>query len=297
MGSPLYGVKVLERVAEKFEIVAIYTQPDRPVGRKKRLTPTPVKVWGESRGVPVFTPPTLKGEGERIASFKPDFIVVASYGLILPKEILEIAPPINLHGSLLPKYRGASPIQSAILNGDKWTGVTAMLMEEGLDTGAMLGWSYTPIGEKTTPQLMEELGELGGELAVEVLERFEEIRPLPQLDALASYCKKITKADGAVTFKMPAVEIWRRYRAFIQWPTIFTPLFKIVEMELEEENGSYTPGEILKVDKREGSGAVGCSRGSVKLKKVQAPGRKPVPFLSYFNGLRLKVGDILPSKI
>ena len=132
MGTPDYAKKILEKLIGSYEIVGVYTQPDRPVGRKRVLTASPVKELASKYDLKLFQPENLKNETEIIKSLKPDFIVVAAFGQILPKEILEIAPSINLHASLLPKYRGASPIQSAILNGDKWSGVTAMLMDEGL---------------------------------------------------------------------------------------------------------------------------------------------------------------------
>ncbi|HIQ50922.1 MAG TPA: methionyl-tRNA formyltransferase, partial [Nautiliaceae bacterium] len=144
MGSPDYATKILDSLNSKYEIVAVYTQPDKPVGRKKTLTPTLVKEYAIKKNLRVYTSTNLK-EDTLIKSLKPDFIVVAAYGLILPKTILEVAPCINLHASLLPKYRGASPIQSAILNGDKYTGVTSMLMDEGLDTGDILAWDYTDV--------------------------------------------------------------------------------------------------------------------------------------------------------
>ena len=294
MGSPDYGVSVLKKLAEKFEIVAIYTQPDRPAGRGRKLTPTPVKVEGEKLGVPVFTPTSLRGEGEKLKRLAPDFIVTAAYGLILPREVLEVAIPINLHGSLLPKYRGASPIQAAILNGDRWTGVTAIKMVERLDAGPILGWSYTEVGSKTAPELYYELGEMAGELAVEVIENFDRLQPQPQPDCLATYAPKISKRDGLISFKMGAEEIWRKYLAYYHWPKIFTPDFKIVELELVAPTGHFgAPGEVVEVNRREGWGVVACGEGAIKIVKVQPPSRRPIPFVSYLNTLEKAIKNLV----
>jgi len=298
MGSPDYGVAVLNPLVEKFSLIAVYTQPDKPVGRKKILTPTPVKKRAVELEIPVFTPSHLKKEVNRLKQLKPDFIVTAAYGLLLPEEILAIAPAINLHGSLLPKYRGASPIQSALLNREWQTGVTAILMEKRLDAGPILGWKCTEIGKKNSIELYRELGELAGELAVEVIERFSEIEPLPQLEAFASYCKKIQKEDGKISFEMEAIEIWNRYRAFQPWPQIFTSQFKLLKIELAEikedaKNRNSLlfqrvgkPGEIVEINRKEGWGMVACGKGAIKIYTVQPPGKRPMGFLDYLNGVK-----------
>ncbi len=286
MGSPEYAVKILDSLNRNFEVVAVYTQPDKPVGRKKILTPTPVKKYAIENNLKVLTPISLKDED--VSRFKPDFIVVAAYGLLLPKSVLDVAPCINLHASILPKYRGASPIQSAILNGDKFTGVTSMLMDEGLDTGDILVWDYTEVGKKTSIDLFDELGDIASNQIIYTLQNFSNIKPLPQIDAIASYAKKIKKEDGFVDFS-DALVMDRKYRAFKPWPGIFCEKFKINEMEFLSENGEYKRGEILKIDK---SGVeVGCERGRVKLIKVQVPGKKEVSAFDFVNGKRLRVGE------
>ena len=201
MGTPEYAAKILCALAEaKFEIAAVFTQPDKPVGRKQILTPSEVKIYAQQHlpAVPIFQPASLKDEAvaAQIKELKPDFIVVAAYGKILPQSVLDIAPCINLHASILPKYRGASPIQSAILAGEKQTGVTAMLIDAGLDTGDMLDFAYTPCEDKTAAQLFDELGDLAGELIVKTLRNFANLTPLRQDDAQATHCKKIAKSDG-----------------------------------------------------------------------------------------------------
>jgi methionyl-tRNA formyltransferase len=286
MGSPDYAVKILDNLVKHFEVVAVYTQPDKPVGRKKILTPTPVKKYAIEKNIPVFTPTKLNA-GE-IKSFNPDFIVVAAYGIILKKDVLDIAPCINLHASLLPKYRGASPIQSAILNGDKYTGVTSMLMDEGLDTGDILVWDYTEVGNKTSIDLFNELADIGANQIIYTIKNFNNIKPLSQIDALSSYSPKIKKEDGFVDFTS-ALIMDRKYRAFQPWPGIFCEKFKINKMKLIDIDSENEKGKIIEID-NEGV-VVGCEKGKVKIIKIQVPGKKEIKTLDYINGKRLKIGD------
>ena len=287
MGSPEYAVKILdELIKNEFKVVAVYTQPDKPVGRKKILTPTPVKKYALENNLEVLTPNSLKDED--ISKFKPDFIVVAAYGLLLPKSVLKTAPCINLHASLLPKYRGASPIQSSILNGDKYTGVTAMLMDEGLDTGDILVWDYVEVDRKTSIDLFDELANIAASQTIYTLKNFKNIKPLKQNNVLATYSPKIKKQDGFVDFES-ALIIDRKYRAFKPWPGIFCDKFKINEMEFIEDKSNNTKGIILDI-KNDGV-IIGCKKGSVKLKKIQIPGKKEIDAVSYLNGKRLKTGD------
>jgi len=288
MGSPDYATKILDSLYSHYEIVAVYTQPDKPVGRKKVLTPTSVKEYAIKKNLKVYTPTNLK-EDTLIKSLKPDFIVVAAYGLILPKAILEVAPCINLHASLLPKYRGASPIQSAILNGDKYTGVTSMLMDEGLDTGDILAWDYTEVNNKTSIELFDELAEIAKKQIIDVIDNFKNIKPLKQIDALASYSPKIKKTDGFVEFD-DALIIDRKFRAFKPWPGIYTNSFKINEMELIDTTSINKKGEILEIND---GVIVGCKKGKIKLIKIQVPGKKEILAIDYINGKRLKVGNII----
>ncbi len=286
MGSPDYAVEILKELIKKYEVVGVYTQPDKPVGRKKVLTPTSVKKFALENGLDVYTPSSLKNDTV-IKELSPDFIVVAAYGLLLPKSILEIAPCINLHASLLPKYRGASPIQSVILNGDRYTGVTAMLMDEGLDTGDILTWDYTEVENKTSIDLFNELALIAAKTTPFVIDNFSKISPLKQNDALATYSPKIKKSDGRVDFE-DALIIDRKYRAFQPWPGIFTDRFKINEMEFLDKTSLNNPGEILEIND---GVVVGCKRGKIKLLKVQVPGKKEINAIDYVNGKRLKVGD------
>lgn len=300
MGTPEYAAKILRALAEaKFEIAAVFTQPDKPVGRKQILTPSEVKVYVQQHlpAVPIFQPATLKDEAARaqIKELRPDFIVVAAYGKILPQAVLDIAPCINLHASILPKYRGASPIQSAILAGEKQTGVTAMLMDAGLDTGDMLDFAYTPCEDKTAAQLFDELGDLAGELIVRVLRNFTNLTPLKQEGAQATHCKKISKSDGLFSFEQSAEQIYNKFRALMPWPGIYLAGgLKILDLEILRESRERKferSGEILHIDKP--SFCVACGEGAVKILKVQEPGKKPVDASAYLNGKRLKIGDLL----
>jgi len=290
MGSPEYAVKILDNLNKHYKISAVFTQPDKPVGRKKILTPTPVKKYALKNNLGIFTPVSLKNEN--LKKFNPDFIVVAAYGLILPKNVLQTAPCINLHASILPKYRGASPIQNAILNGDRFTGVTSMLMNEGLDTGDILVWDYTEIGSKTSIDLFDELAEMAAGQIIYTIENFSKIKPLKQNDVLASYSPKIKKEDGYVDFSS-ALLMDRKYRAFKPWPGIFCTKFKINEMELNEIYSENKKGVILKI--MDDGIIVGCEKGSIKLIKIQVPGKKEVNAIDYINGKRIKVGDNILS--
>ncbi len=290
MGSPDYAVKILDKLNKKHTIKAVFTQPDKPVGRKKILTPTPVKKYALENSLDVFTPVSLKNED--VSRFSPDFIIVAAYGLLLPKNVLDTAPCINLHASLLPKYRGASPIQSAVLNGDRYTGVTAMLMDEGLDTGDILCWDYIEAQNKTSLELFDELADIAADLTLYTIENFEKIKPLKQNGVLATYSPKIKKTDGFVNFKS-ALEMDRKYKAFMPWPGIYCDKFKINKMFLLDTEGTHEKGEIISIDKD--GVVVGCERGEVKLVDIQVPGKKSVKAADYVNGKRLKAGDNILS--
>jgi len=290
MGTPEYAEIILKSLIDKYQIVGVYTQPDRPVGRKKILTPPPVKVLSEKYKIPVFQPNNLKNEFNNIKMLNPDFIIVAAFGQLLPKNILEIAPCINLHASLLPKYRGASPIQSAILNGDKWTGITAMKMDIGLDTGDIIGYEYCEVNEKNAPELFDELAKIASSLTPFIIDNYHNIRALKQNTALSTYSPKITKEDGKIDFN-DSLEIWRKYKAFYYWPNIWTEKFKLKQISFIENESINNSGEILEIQKD--SIIVGCKKGTIKIYKIQPHSKKEMNILNYLNGQRLKVGDNL----
>ena len=296
MGTPDYADRILQRLIDESDInvVAVYTQPDKPVGRKKILTPPPVKTTAQEHNIPVYQPNRLRDADvvEELLKIRCDYIVVAAYGQILPREILDHAPCINLHASILPQYRGASPIQQTLLNGDKQTGVTAMLMEEGLDTGDILKIATIDVDDdEMVESLFDRLTDVAAELTVDVLENFSSYTPQKQNDADSSHCKKITKADGLVTFDN-AQELYNRYRAFTPWPGVYLESgLKLKKISLEECDSKNEPGKILSIDKE--SIVVGCSSGSIRIFRVQPNSKKEMDVLSYINGQRLGVEDYL----
>ncbi len=293
MGTPDYATTIFQAI--KKSVVALFTQPDKPVGRKQLLTPPHIKKYVQERGldIPIYQPVTLRDAVvvQTLKEIKPDFIVVAAYGQILPKEILQIAPCINLHASLLPKYRGASPIQHVLLNGDEVTGVTAMLMDEGLDTGEILGFDVVTIEQTDTAiTLFEKLSRRAAALTPLVLERFDSIKPLAQHDVDATYCKKIKKSDGVVEFE-DARTLYNRYRAFIFWPGVFLKNgLKLKKLQLLDQDSQHIAGEIVAIE--EDGVVVGCRRGTLKVLRVQPPSKKEMDALSYIRGKRLGVGDM-----
>ncbi len=296
MGTPDYAKAILGRLIQTsgINVVAVYTQPDKPVGRKKVMTPPEVKILAEENSISVYQPSRLRDENrvKELLKIECDYIVVAAYGQILPREILDHAPCINLHASILPQYRGASPIQQTLLNGDKKTGVTAMLMEEGLDTGDILKIETIDVSDdEMVESLFERLTDVAADLTVDVLQNFSSFTALPQDDSLSTHCSKITKADGEVEF-INAVTLYNKYRAFTPWPGIYLNSgLKLKKISLEDKTSSNIAGRILKIDSD--SVVVGCSEGSVRIYTVQAPSKKEIDVLSYINGKRLTLADTL----
>ncbi|HHP0339158.1 TPA: methionyl-tRNA formyltransferase [Campylobacter lari subsp. concheus] len=296
MGTPSYATCILKGLIDKgFNVQALFTQPDKPVGRKQILTPSDTKkfVLENNLNIEIFTPKSLKDENiiNGIKSLKPDFIVVAAYGKILPKEILDIAPCINLHASLLPKYRGASPIQSAILNGDKISGVCTMLMEEGLDSGAILENIECDIEGKNSAEVFTMLSNLAAKLTISTLLNFEKIIPKKQDESLVTHCKKIKKEDGLVNLDN-ASEIYQKFLAFTPWPGIFLENgLKFLDIELIDSEKTQKSGVILQVEKE--SFLLSCTKGILRIKTLQESGKKALDAKTYLNGKRLKLGDSL----
>lgn len=296
MGTPRYADEILKTLlaADDMDIPLVVTQPDRPVGRKQILTPPPVKTTAQEAGIEVIQPQKLSEEGiqERIEAARPDFIVVAAFGQLLPKAILDIAPCINLHASLLPKYRGASPVQQALLNGDEETGVTSMLMDEGLDTGMILETKPFRIPpDMRLYALTERLTQDAAELTLSTLRRFDNITPRPQNDAEASYCKKIKKSDGEID-GTDAREVYNKYRAFEGWPGIFTKEgVKFDDVALIESDTPHRPFEILAFD--DDAAIIGCGKGTLRVGTLQPPSKKAMSAKAYCVGRGKKVGDLL----
>ena len=298
MGTPDYATTIfIELLKSKYEIVGLFTQPDKPVGRKQILTPPHIKQYciDENIEVPIFQPLKLKNNQEakeEIQNLKPDFILVAAYGQILPKDILDIAPCINLHASLLPNYRGASPIQESLLNDDSFTGVTSMLMEEGLDSGDILGFQYLKITRTMeVSEAFEKLSHIAAQLTITTLDNFENINAIKQNESLVTFCKKIKKDDGLVDF-CDAKKLFLKYKAYSYWPGIFlSSELKLKDIELNEELSQNNEGEILEINKD--FILIGCKKGSLKIKTLQAPSKKAMSSVDFVRGQRLEVGSIL----
>lgn len=294
MGTPHYAREILATLieAEDMEVSLVLTQPDRPVGRNKVLTPPPVKVLAEEHGITVLQPNRLTDEGivEAIRAQEPDFIIVAAFGQLLPKSVLDIAPCINLHASLLPQYRGASPVQQSLLNGDKITGVTSMLMEEGLDTGPILEKiEFVIPQEMRLLALMDQLTHDACRLTLSTVRNFSTITPEPQNEEEATLCKKIKKSDGEVDFS-DAVTLYNKYRAFEGWPGVFAGNgTKFDDISLVESEKSHRAFELIGFE--EESVIVGCNKGSVKIGTIQPVSKKAVPAKAYCIGRGIKVGD------
>lgn len=297
MGTPDFAVPALKKLHEsKHKVVAVFTQPDKPKGRKMVLTPPDVKVCATELGIPVYQPTTFKSEEplEIIKSYNPDVIVVAAYGKLLPKAVLESAKYgcINIHGSLLPKYRGAAPIQQSVLNGDKVTGVTAMQMAEGLDTGDILTLIETEIGEnETSGELFDRLSILGGDLIIKTLDMLEkgEITPIKQDESKATHTSKIDKSLCPIDFTKSANEVHNKVRGLNPWPVATAELMgkrlKIYSTKVCEKSGKA--GTIISTKPF----VVACGSGSVVILELQPEGKKRMPSSAFLAGHKLNIGD------
>ena len=301
MGTPEIAVPTLKKLVENnFEVSLVICQPDKPKGRGKKMLPPPVKVAAEELGIDVYQPLSLKNNKEaveKLKSLEPDFFVVVAYGKILPPEILEIPKkaPVNVHFSLLPKYRGAAPVNWAIINGEKETGVTTMVMAEGLDTGDMLLKSITPIDKKSTLELSEELSETGAELLIETLNNFDNIVPEKQNDDESSYAPLMKKEDGLIDWAQDADIIERKIRGFNPWPSTFTILngkkIKIFKADVIKSNSNKLPGSIAHLTKK--SLFVKCGKNELSILELQPEGKKKMDIISFLSGTKLTGNEIL----
>ena len=298
MGTPDFAVPALEKLAAVHEVAAVFTQPDKPVGRKQILTPPDVKVCAERLGIPVCQPASMKTPEafELLKSFAPEVIVVAAYGQILPKAVLDLPAYgcVNIHGSLLPKYRGAAPIQQAVLNGDAVTGVTTMLMDVGLDTGDILLTKETPIGEnETSAELFDRLSLLGGELILETLDALAQgsVTPKKQDEALATHTSKIDKSLCPIDFTSSAQSVHNLIRGLYSWPVATAQIggkrVKIHKARIAKGSGSA--GVILSVKPF----VIACGEGAVEILELQPEGKKKMSAEAFAAGHDLKIGDKL----
>ncbi len=305
MGSPEFAVPPLEHLlVNNYQVVAVYTQPDKPAGRGRGLVSPPVKRTALAWRLPVVQPPSLKEAGvvEQLSRFKPDVIVVAAFGQILPEKVLALPRLgcLNLHPSLLPRFRGASPVASAILAGDEFSGVSLMMMDEGLDSGPLLARAQIPISaQDTTGSLTTKLSWLGARLLGEVLTRWTrgELTPQTQNEAEATFCRLITKEEGEIDWHQPAVDIWRRVRAFDPWPGCYTiwrgKRLKIIEAVPLPAERTFKVGEVVALTLKAAFG-VGTGDGVLGVLRVQLEGKQALSAAEFLRGQRDFIGAVLP---
>ncbi|MBM3176113.1 MAG: methionyl-tRNA formyltransferase, partial [Chloroflexi bacterium] len=306
MGTPDFAVPTLELLIENgYEITAVYTQPDKEAGRGRHVAASPVKQVAVSRGIRVMQPDSLRGEGvvEELASLAPELVVVAAYGQILPRAVLSLPRfgCVNIHPSLLPKYRGSSPIASAIMHGDDATGVTVMLLDAGMDTGPLLKQAKVPISaEDTTGSLTAKLAQIGARLLLETLPQWLEgrITPQPQDEAQTSYTKQIAKEDGEMDWQLSAVELWRRVRAFDPWPGCYTrwkdKLLKIIQAVPVDGGEAGDVGMVIALP-QPSPAPVGVitAGGILGLLRLQLEGKKEMAAAEFLRGQRDFIGSSL----
>lgn len=303
MGTPDFAVPALDGLIESGNRpILVVSQPDAKRDRGEQIKPTPVKVKAQEWNIPVAQPETVRGNEEffeLLRGLAPDLIVVAAYGKILPTEILNIPAKgcINIHASLLPKYRGAAPIQRAILEGETETGVTLMQMGEGMDTGDILASAKTSTTGKTAGMLFEELSVLGAQLLLENLPMIEsnQLSPVPQDHKKATHAPMIYKSDGLIDFTKPASEIERQIRAMNPWPIAYTiydgqPM-KIWQASVEAELVHEIPGTITAVSP--GGITVATGLGTLNITEIQMPGKKKMPVNAYIRGNQIEINSIL----
>ena len=318
LGTPEFAAIILEKMIESgYKPMAVVTAPDKPIGRKKIITPSATKLLAIKYNIQILQPEVLSISNFQLPIANPDLIVLAAYGQIIPKEILKIPKYgcLNVHPSLLPKYRGPSPIQTAILNGDEKTGVTIILMDEKIDHGPILAWRELEIlnpkseirnksqiqnSKITYPELTEELAELGAKLLIETLPKWikGEIKPIPQDDSKATYTKIIKKEDGKINWQKSAEEIERMIRAFTPWPGTYTyiksqipstkpqtqnqKMLKIIKAKVLKINHQKEPGIVFLTEKREP--AIACKKDALILEEVQLEGKRKMIAKDFLNG-------------
>ncbi|GGF64744.1 methionyl-tRNA formyltransferase [Alteromonas lipolytica] len=306
-GTPEFAATHLTHlINSQHNVVAVYTQPDRPAGRGKKLMPSATKQVALEHGLPVYQPASLKTveAQQELAALKPDVMVVVAYGLLLPQAVLDIPVKgcINVHGSILPRWRGAAPIQRSIWAGDSETGVTIMQMDIGLDTGDMLHISRIPIeAEDTSASLYTQLAEIGPQALVQVLDEFDTLNAEKQDNELATYAQKLSKEEAFLDWQQPAEQLSRNVRAFNPWPICWSQVnglnIKVWQAAVSEHNvADKAPGTILAADK---SGiVVATSDKALCIKLLQLPGKKPMAAKDVLNGYQdwFAVGSLLPCK-
>ena len=295
MGTPDFAVPTLQALVDAaHDVVCVYTQPPRPGGRRGReLTPSPVQKRAEDLGIEVRHPTSLKSAEEQahFAELDADVAVVAAYGLILPQAVLD-APEhgcLNVHASILPKWRGAAPIHRAIMAGDPVTGVTIMQMEAGLDTGPMLAFARTPVEDKTTGELTEELAEIGAQLMVGTLIDLAALHPLEQDDDKATYAAKIDKSEARIDWSRPAEELVRQIHGLSPFPGAWFELDgdRVKVLRAEKVDGEGSPGEVLDAQL-----TIACGEGAIRPLELQRAGKPKMDLETFLRGNKVAAGTI-----
>lgn len=307
MGTSDFADTILKSIiAEKYNVISVYTQPDKKVGREQTLEKTAVKITAEAKKIPVFSPNRF-GDAEiaQLEEQKPDILIVAAYGKILPKKVLEMPGfgAINIHASLLPEYRGPSPIQNAILDGEKETGVTIMLMDTGIDTGKILSQKKIAIGpDEKSAELSTRLAELSIKLLLETIPLWirRKIEPIEQDESKATLCQLIERSDGKVMWTNAAQDIYNQYRAFFTWPGIFTywqkdsslSRIKLNKISFKDKSPSETHhiGEVFILEEKV---VVQTGKGIILLEELQKEGKTNIKINDFVNGNPEFIGSIL----
>lgn len=300
MGTPDFAVPSLQVLLDAgHEVCAVYTQPDKPQGRKQVLTPPPVKVLAQEHHIPVYQPLSFKGADAQaqLRALEPEVIIVVAYGKLLPKAVLDIPPRgcINVHGSLLPRWRGAAPIQWSVIAGDQKAGVTTMQMAEGLDTGDMLLTYETEVGARETAgELFDRLAQAGAELLVETLDKLDTITPTPQDDSQSCYAHMLDKQMAVIDWSKAAHEIDCLIRGLNPWPVALTTLdgARLKVYAAQPVSGAGKPGEVLEGDAKRGL-VVACGEGALMLEEIQLVGGKRMKCADFLRGHAVPKGTIL----
>lgn len=303
MGTPDFSVECLKALSNsKHEIVGVFCQPDKPVGRKQELKMPDVKIEALKHNLPIFQPTTLKnGKGVKILKeIEPDLVIVVAYGKILPHDFIEYPKYgcINIHASILPKYRGASPIHRCVLNGDSETGVTSMQMDDGVDTGDILLVEKIPIGiNNTTLEMFEKLSVLGAKVLMKTIDLLEkgELKPIKQNNCEATHAGLLSKDEGLVDWNESAFKIHNKIRGLYSWPGAFTKLdgktLKLQKAVLSDKKGNNIPGEVIFAN---GKIIVCCGDNNcIELLEIQLEGKKRMEASAFLNGHRLAEGTVL----
>lgn len=304
MGTPDFAVASLKALCEDgYDVVGVFTQPDRPKGRGNKVVMTPVKEYAVSRGIPVFQPQHIRRDGlEDLHRLAPDLCVTAAFGQILSQAVLDVPPlgTINVHASLLPRHRGSAPINWAILQGDKEAGVTTMMTARGIDNGDMLLRATTPIAPgETAGELTERLSVMGASLLLDTLKALENgtLTRIPQDESAMTYDPMLNKDMGVLDWTRPAAEIVNRIHGLNPWPGCTTPYEgqRLKLLRAEAADGSGQPGEILTADPKAGL-VIAAGEGAVRVTQMQAPGGKPMNPKDYLRGHPMAVGTVLKEE-